>query len=83
MNGKITHFFASQLSKDDASIFDEPLASPNGQQLWESLAILVAIDIWGSQWAQSRVVLKVRGDNFGARTRVDAVGKPQTGNYRQ
>ena len=54
--------------KDDASIFDEPLVSANGQQLWESLAILVAIDIWASQWAQSRVVLKVRGDTVGALT---------------
>ena len=42
--------------------------APRGQQLWESLAILVAIDIWASHWAQSRVVLKVRGDNVGALT---------------
>ena len=38
------------------------------QQLWECLAILVAIDIWACQWPQSRVVLKVRGDNVGALT---------------
>ena len=68
VNGTITHFFASQLSEDDTSIFNEPIASANGQQLWESLAILVAIEIWASQWTQSRVVLKVRGDNVGALT---------------
>ena len=27
---------------------------------------LVAIDIWACEWSQSRVVLKVRGDNVGA-----------------
>ena len=27
---------------------------------------MVAVDIWTSHWAQSRVVLKVRGDNVGA-----------------
>ena len=29
---------------------------------------MVAIDIWASRWTQSRVVLKVRGDNVGAMT---------------
>ena len=29
---------------------------------------MVAIDIWASRWSQSRVVLKVRGDNAGALT---------------
>ena len=32
------------------------------------LAILLAIDIWACHWPQSRVVLKVRGDNVGALT---------------
>ena len=69
IDGKITNFFSCNLSDDDVRIFDEPLdGSPKGQQLWESLAILVAIDIWASRWTQSRVVLKVRGDNVGALT---------------
>ena len=42
------------------------MGSCTGQQLWECLAILVAIDIWANEWSQSRVVLKVRGDNVGA-----------------
>ena len=37
-----------------------------GQQLWVCLAILVAIDMWAKEWSQSRVVLKIRGDNVGA-----------------
>ena len=69
IDGKITNCFAYKLSEDDARIFNETLdGSCTGQQLWECLAILVAIGIWAGQWSQSRVVLKVRGDNVGALT---------------
>ena len=67
INGCITKFFACKLSDDDSRIFKEDLnGSCTGQQLWECLAILVAIDIWACEWSQSRVVLEVRGDNVGA-----------------
>ena len=40
----------SGLSEDDGRIFNEKLdGSGTGQQLWERLAILVAIDIWASE----------------------------------
>ena len=35
----------------------------DGQQLWEALAVLVAIDLWPAHWQQQRIILKVRGDN--------------------
>ena len=45
-----------------------PIGSAGGQQLWECLAILVAIDIWSKLWNQQRIILKVRSDNVGALT---------------
>ena len=67
IDGIVKKFFACQLSVDDARIYDEKLdGSCTGQQLWECLAILVAIDMWAKEWSQSRVVLKIRGDNVGA-----------------
>jgi len=67
IDGTIKHFFACRLTEDDARIFDEKLdGSCVGQQLWECLAILVAVDIWSKEWSESRVVLKIRGDNVGA-----------------
>ncbi len=41
---------------------------PEGEQLWECLAVLVGIDVWSAFWKQDRIVLKVRGDNVGALT---------------
>ena len=67
IDGTIKNFFACKLSVDDARIFDEKLdGSCTGQQLWECLASLVAIDMWAKEWSQSRVVVKIRGDNVGA-----------------
>ena len=42
--------------------------TPDGQQLWECLAVLVAVDAWTKLWQEERIVLKVRGDNVGALT---------------
>ena len=45
-----------------------PRGSPDGQQIWECLAVLVAIDIWSEHWQKSRIVLKVKADNVSALT---------------
>ena len=49
-------------------MFNMPIGSADGQQLWECLAILVAIDMWSKLWNQQRIILKVRSDNVGALT---------------
>ena len=41
---------------------------PEGQQLWECLAVLAGIDIWADLWQQERIQPKVCGDNVGALT---------------
>ena len=45
-----------------------PIWFSEGQQIWEALAILVAVDIWTNIWAHNRIVLNVKGDNVGALT---------------
>ena len=46
VNGVITQYFASPLTKEDSDKFGLPLADACGQQVWEALAILVAIVLW-------------------------------------
>ena len=42
--------------------------TPAGQQVWECLAVLVALDIWRNQWADARINLQIRSDNVTALT---------------
>ena len=62
------HYFGCPISHDDSEIFGMPSGTAEGQQLWECLAILVAVDIWAHLWSESRIVLKVRSDNVCALT---------------
>jgi hypothetical protein len=41
-------------------------ATPKGQQIWECLAILVALRTWVDRWRKQRVNLRIRGDNVGS-----------------
>ena len=66
MDGVYRHYFSCPISDDDVEIFGIPRGTADGQQTWECLAILVAIDIWACHWKQDRIVLQVRGDNVGA-----------------
>ena len=68
VDGAITHYFSCPITDEDVAIYDMPRGTPDGQQIWECLAILVAIDIWSSIWQQYRIVLKVKADNVGALT---------------
>ena len=66
VGGTITHFFACPISSDDQRILK--VKGKEGQQVWECLAILVAIRMWSHLWAQDRMILRIRGDNVGALT---------------
>ena len=39
-----------------------------GNQVWEALAILVAVVLWTDIWKQQRIVFKVKSDNVTALT---------------
>jgi len=66
IDGAITHYFADMVTQADADKYGFKIGDSNGQQIWECLAILVAIDAWSRHWLRERVVLKLRGDNVGA-----------------
>ena len=68
INGIYTEYFASRLTEADSKKFDTPLALCKGQQVWEALAVLVAVVLWSSSWTQDRVILKVKSDNVTALT---------------
>ena len=57
-DGKLTRFFTCPVSNDDRKMFDNPAGTSEGQQLWECLAVLVAVDAWSAMWNQRRVLLK-------------------------
>lgn len=68
IDGQIQHFFACSISKEDVALSDTQIGDSDGQQLWVCLAIIVAVDMWHSIRSQSRIILKVRGDNVFALT---------------
>ena len=68
VGGKVTSYFASKLTADDERRYGHAIANADGQQIWECLAILVAVDLWHEAWAQQRIVLKIKGDNVTALT---------------
>ena len=66
INGAITHYFGCPVTEDDAQKYGFAVGDSDGQQIWECLAMLIAVDAWAHLWRQQRVVLKLRGDNVGA-----------------
>jgi len=63
VNGHPTNYFADAISDLDVALFQCPIGSPKGQQVWESLAALVAVRLWRPLWGQHAVQLLVKGDS--------------------
>eukprot|EP00971_Amphidinium_carterae_P347844 6490072-Amphidinium_carterae.1 len=61
VDSTITQYFSLMLTEDDVAIHGYPIGSPDGQQVWELLAALVALRHWGALWHNKWAV--VRGDN--------------------
>ena len=68
IDGRVIEYFVSARTELDSSRFGYPIGSLDGQQIWECLAILVAVDLWHAMWSQRRIVLKITGDNVTALT---------------
>ena len=68
IDGVVQSFFVSKLTELDTNRYGFSIGSPDGQQIWECLAILVAVDLWHSIWAQNRIVLQITSDNVTALT---------------
>ena len=68
VDGVITEFFAIPISEDDQRILQTQSGTSEGQQVWESLAGLVALRLWSRYWQGCRAKLQIRSDNVGALT---------------
>ena len=66
IDGKIVEHFATGISAHDQRKFDVSSYDSVGQQIWEVLAMLVALRLWLPRWANEHINLSVRGDNVGA-----------------
>ena len=62
-SGQVLEFFADALTPADLSRFGQELGEAAGQQIWESLAILVALRLWAKHFADGRALLQIRGDS--------------------
>eukprot|EP00971_Amphidinium_carterae_P349784 6491222-Amphidinium_carterae.1 len=67
VQGRIIEFFHDVVTEEDRNRFQQDLSS-KGQQLWEALALLVALRVWHRHWATARCRLLVRGDSVTALT---------------
>jgi len=63
VNGCCTHFFSDAISQLDVALFQYEIGSCRGQQVWESLAALVALRLWKRFWSGFATTLLVRGDS--------------------
>ena len=64
--GTVTHYFYSALTANDEVIHERAIGDSAGQQVWECLAILVALTIWMPIWGVKKCELRVRSDNISA-----------------
>ena len=64
--GRIAEYFLSPLTALDESIHQQTIGESSGQQTWERLAVLVALRLWMSAWADKKCEVRVRSDNMSA-----------------
>jgi len=68
VNGRVKRYFGCPISDHDVKTYGQQRGSCDGQQLWECLAVLVALDLWAPLWKQKHVTLQIKGDNVTALT---------------
>ena len=66
IDGNTVEYFTSPISRLDVEKYGFAVGDNAGQQVWEALAILAAVDRWSQHWKQQRIILKVRSDNVTA-----------------
>ena len=68
LNGVVFEHFSSPVTSHDTDLYKFDAGSHLGQQVWEALAILVALRLWAVFVRDKRMIIKVRGDNIGSLT---------------
>ena len=61
-------YFTSPLTQTDADLLRAPLGEAAGQQVWEALAMLVALRVWKKVWQQQGVHLAATADSISTLT---------------
>ena len=56
-------YFTSAMTKADESLLHLQIGSPDGQQIAEALAMLVALRLWRHYWRQCGINLQMRSDS--------------------
>ena len=69
-NGVVVEYLTDQISPVDCANLGLVVGSPDGQQVLEALAMLVALRTWRARWQQWRSTVAVRGDNVTTLTMV-------------
>ena len=73
IQGKIVDYFSGEITDRDCEVLQRQRGSHEGQQAFESLAILVAVRLWHPTVRRHRATLSVRTDNMGALSVVAAL----------
>ena len=68
IDGRIKEYFGCPVSSDDVKMFGVETGTSAGQQVWECLAVLIAVDLWKDTWTDARINLQIRSDNVTALT---------------
>ena len=68
IDGRIKEYFACPVSPEDVALYGLETGTSSGQQVWECLAVLIALDLWSGNWTDARINLQVRCDNVTALT---------------
>ncbi|CAK0840195.1 unnamed protein product, partial [Prorocentrum cordatum] len=64
IEGAVKAYFASPLTQIDADLLRAPLGEAAGQQVWEALAMLVALRLWKQVWLQQGARLAATADSI-------------------
>ena len=66
INSVIVAYFSCPLDAQDEKRFGATIGHSNGQHIWETLCILVALKAWREHWSHRRVTLTIKSDNVSA-----------------
>ena len=68
MGETIISWFSSPLTVEDEKQFGTKAGIADGQQIWETLCVVVALRLWLPQWRSKRVRVAIKSDNMTALT---------------
>ena len=64
--GSVTHYFSDPIGPLDEAMLGVAAGDDKMQQLWEALALLVALRVWREVWSTGRSHLTMEGDSMTA-----------------